>query len=258
MNEFSKEITISAPGIILSFIFELFTPLTTSFIWIKYYNGRLKCILIGVLGFFISVILETIFLSFITYYINKNSDIFYAFTGICPGLFEETGRYIFLKILSSSDKNKNISVSYGIGHGGIECIIIGFSLLSYLFKKDRINEKRGLKESITFFTGIMSASERLFAFILQISLSVFIYKAIKEKKFHFYIFGIIIHDLIDLIPFFKLKGILTSVPIIELIVCTYSLSVSILAYNIYIHLENEQENTKNIKFKRRFKKKHQY
>ena len=255
MNEFSNEITISAPGVILSFIFELFTPLTASFIWIKYYNGKLKCILIGLLGFFLSVILEAIFLSFITYYIDKNSDIFYAFTGICPGLFEETGRYIFLNYLLSSDKNKNISVSYGIGHGGIECIIIGLSLLSYLFKKDRITEKGGLKESITFFTGVMSASERLFTFILQISLSVIVYKAIKEKKFHFYIFGIIIHDMIDLIPLFKFKGILASIPIIELIVCIYSLSASILAYNLYIGLENEKE---NIKFRKRFRKKHQY
>jgi uncharacterized membrane protein YhfC len=255
MNEFSKEITVNAPGVISSFIFELFTPLTASFIWINYYNGRLKCILFGVLGFFISVILETLFLSFITYHIDKNSDIFYAFTGISPGVFEETGRYIFLKYLLSSDKNKNISVSYGIGHGGIECIIIGFSFLSYLFIKDKITEKGGLKESITFFTGVMSASERLFAFLLQISLSVIIYKAIKEKKFHFYIFGIIIHDMIDLIPFLKLKGILTSIPIIELIVCIYSLSVSILAYNLYIGLENEQE---KIKFKKRFRKKHQY
>lgn len=47
MDEFSKEITINAPGVILSFIFELFTPLISSFIWINYYNGRLKCILIG-------------------------------------------------------------------------------------------------------------------------------------------------------------------------------------------------------------------
>ena len=255
MDEFSKEITINAPGVILSFIFELFTPLISSFIWINYYNGRLKCILIGVLGFFLSMISEALFLSFITYYINKNSDIFYAFTGICPGLFEETGKYIFLKYLLSSDKNKNVSVSYGIGHGGIECIIIGFSFLSYLFIKDKITEKGGLKESITFFTGVMSASERLFAFILQISLSVIIYKAIKEKKFHFYIFGIIIHDMIDLIPLFKLKGILRSIPIIELIVCIYSLSVSILAYNLYIGLENEK---KKKKFRKRFRKKHQY
>ena len=255
MDEFSKEITINAPGVILSFIFELFTPLISSFIWINYYNGRLKCILIGVLGFFLSMISEALFLSFITYYISKNSDIFYAFTGICPGLFEETGKYIFLKYLLSSDKNKNVSISYGIGHGGIECIIIGFSFLSYLFNKDKRNERGGLKESITFFTGVMSVFERLFAFILQISLSVIIYKAIKEKKFHFYIFGIIIHDMIDLIPLFKLKGILRSIPIIELIVCIYSLSVSILAYNLYIGLENEQE---KIKFRKRFRKKHQY
>ena len=61
--------------------------------------------------------------------------------------------------------------------------------------------------------------------------------------------------MIDLIPFCKLKGILTSIPIIESIVCIYSLSVSILAYNLYIGLENEQE---KIKFKKRFRKKHQY
>ena len=248
MDEFSEEmITISTPGIVTSFIFELSLPIILSFIWVKNFNGRIKCILIGILGFIFSVALETIFLTIVTYYVDKKSNIFYMFTALSPGFFEETGKYILLKYLSSEDKSKIISVSYGIGHGGIECIIIGFSFLSYIFAKDSLIEKRVLKESITFMTGIMSSSERFFALMLQISLSIIDFKAVKEKNINYYFQGIILHDLIDIIPLLKLKGVLTSILLIEFIVGIYSLCIFLYSYNLYNNFEEEK-----IKKKKRY------
>ena len=81
----------------------------------------------------------------------ENSIILNICSIISPGLLEETGRYIVLRYLFSKDQQKNISISYGIGHGGIESILIGFTVLSNLLVKDTLIKNGLLKENITFF-----------------------------------------------------------------------------------------------------------
>ena len=39
-------------------------------------------------------------------------------------LFEETGRYIAFRIFLKNHTERETAVSYGLGHGGIECIIV--------------------------------------------------------------------------------------------------------------------------------------
>ena len=115
------------------------------------------------------------------------------------------------------------------------------SLFVNIFAKDTLIQNGVLKESVTFLVALMSVVERLFAFILQISLSVVNYKAVRDQIIKFYIFAIIIHDVIDLLPLIKLKGILTSIYVIELIVCIYSSCISWFAYNIYRNFEEKSE-----------------
>lgn len=241
MVESAEEITVSTPGIILASFIEIFLPLISSFIWIKNFNGKAGHILIGVSGFILSVGIESVFLTIVSKIVGKDSNVFYTIAAICPGLFEETGKYICIKYIYSKEKTKNISVSYGIGHGGIESIIVGMSLFVNIFAKDTLIQNGVLKESVTFLVALMSVVERLFAFILQISLSVVNYKAVRDQIIKFYIFAIIIHDVIDLLPLIKLKGILTSIYVIELIVCIYSSCISWFAYNIYRNFEEKSE-----------------
>jgi len=94
MSVSTQEITIHSTGVIIAFLFEFFLPLISIFIWIRNYNGQIKSFLFGLLGFISSVTLESLFLSCISLLIDKNSNIFYTFAGLCPGIFEETGRYL--------------------------------------------------------------------------------------------------------------------------------------------------------------------
>jgi len=244
MAESNPEITINSAGVIIAFLFEFFLPLISIFIWIRIYKGQIKSFLYGLLGFIVSVALESLFLACISLVLDKNSNIFYTIAGICPGLFEETGRYLLLKYLFSTNKQKSVSVSYGIGHGGMESMMMGINLLMFLFLKDQLIAKGAIKENITLFICLMSSFERLSAFILHISLSVIVYKAIKENKFFFYILAIIIHDVIDLFPLLKLKGIITSIVLIELIVFFYSLFFAFFAYKLY-NIFDEKEGKLN-------------
>ena len=236
-----SEITVNGPGIVLASGFEILLPFILSYIWIKNYNGTITSILIGVLGFIGSVAIETLFLTLVTQGIEKTSIIVIIIGLISPGLFEETGRYVCLNYLLKKDKLKNISVSYGIGHGGIESILLGIMLLSNLFTKDIYIEKGLLKESITFLTCLMSACERLFAVIFHISLSVIVYKAVKEQRINYYIFSIILHDFIDFFAFLKAKDIITSIYIIELIIAIFALCCAWYSYNLYINFEEKKE-----------------
>ena len=236
-----SEITVNDPGIVLASGFEILFPFILSYIWIKNYNGTITSILMGIVGFIGSVAIETLFLTLVTQGIEKTSIIVIIIGLISPGLFEETGRYICLNYLLKKDKLKNISVSYGIGHGGIESILLGIMLLSNLFVKDIYIEKGLLKESITFLTCLMSACERLFAVIFHISLSVIVYKAVKEKKLYYYIFSIFLHDFLDLFAFLKAKDIITSIYIVELIIGIFTLGITSYSYRLYNNLEEKKE-----------------
>jgi len=62
MNETSQEITINSPGIIIASLLEILLPFILSFTWIKYFYGKITCILIGIAGFIVSVFIEGLFL----------------------------------------------------------------------------------------------------------------------------------------------------------------------------------------------------
>lgn len=239
-----SEITISSPGLVLASGFEILLPFILSFIWIKKYNATISPILIGIIGFIGSVFVEGLFALLLTQIFDKNSIIITIIGRISPGLFEETGRYICLSYIFSNNKLKNVSVSYGIGHGGIESIFIGLIFATGLFTKDVLIEKGYLNESITLYTCLISICERLFAVIIHISLSVIVYKAVKEKVIIYYIASIIIHDLIDFFPFLRNKKIINSIIIIEIIIGLLSICLGYYSHKLYINLEEikEEEN----------------
>jgi uncharacterized membrane protein YhfC len=249
MNETSQEITINSPGIILSSLFEILLPFILSFIWIKYFYGKITCILIGIAGFIASVFIESLFLQLITW-IAGQGILFYIIAGLSPGIFEETGRYICLKYLLSKEQyqQRNISVSYGIGHGGIESILVGIAFFSNLFTKDTLIEKGILKSSITFFMCIMSAMERFFAVLFHISASVLDYKAVKEKKIVYYIIAIILHDIVDFIAFLYRIKTIQNIFVIELIIGIFSSCIGFYAYKLYNSLESHSD-SENLAFK---------
>lgn len=96
-NNDSTEITVSTPGIIIASFFEISFPFIALFIWVKFYKGKVKPFFIGMAGFICSIILENIFLYLINLIFKSIIIIFYIIAGICPGLFEETGRFICLR-----------------------------------------------------------------------------------------------------------------------------------------------------------------
>ena len=106
------------------------------------------------------------------------------------------------------------ALSYGIGHGGIEAmLIVGTTYVNNLIVSFLINQGQlsmlGLgaeveEQIVTQLTQLppfifgLAGYERFMTFIIQVGLSVLVFKAVKERKKYFYILAIVIHALLDI------------------------------------------------------------
>ena len=63
-------------------------------------------------------------------FINGNIWVLAIFAGLMAGIFEETGRFVAFKIFLNKHDYRECAVAYGLGHGGVECmIVLGFSMI---------------------------------------------------------------------------------------------------------------------------------
>ena len=73
-------------------------------------------------------------------FLNANPVLLALVAGLFPGVFEETGRLIAFKTVLRNRRNRETSISYGIGHGGFEVILIlGLTYIQYIVYAVMIN-----------------------------------------------------------------------------------------------------------------------
>ncbi len=109
---------------------------------------------------------------------------YWAFTA---GLFEECGRFLAFRYLLSKDLSWSSGVAYGIGHGGVEAMYIGVAFVS------------AVKNIYTAapLTLLLPGVERLLALFIQIALSLLVLYGVRNRKYIFLLWAILIHTLID-------------------------------------------------------------
>ncbi|RDU23335.1 YhfC family intramembrane metalloprotease [Anaerosacchariphilus polymeriproducens] len=188
-------------------------------------------------------------------FVNNNVWIYALYAGLAAGIFEETGRYVAFKFLLKKHDKKINAITYGIGHGGIEMIILGgLSMLNALATSIMINSqgiegilalvpesakettKTGLESLITSqsYLYLITFEERVAAVILHVSLSVLVFVAVKNSRNKFlFPLAIILHALIDIIAVFAQKGIISSILVMEVIIAVFVIAVAIYASKVY-------------------------
>ncbi|WP_143317232.1 YhfC family intramembrane metalloprotease [Clostridium sp. HBUAS56017] len=231
---------------ILSFILSVILPITLIIFVKKKYKVSLKPFLVGVLAFFISAeILENLLH---LYFLNvnptttaffANSAIAYAiYGGLAAGIFEESARYISFKYFLKQNRNFLDGISYGLGHGSIESILIGGiaalgtisnSLAINSGKFTSISEKAGIPTvkinmvidqyvNTPVFQWITPGIERVLALAIQIGLSIIVLYAIKERKKLYFFAAIAIHAIVDIPAALYQKGAISNIYILYLII----------------------------------------
>lgn len=176
--------------------------------------------------------------------------------GLFPGVFEETGRLVAYKTLLKKRTQRETSISYGIGHGGIEVVLIlGLNFVNYIIYALMINtgafgavveqvaaqapEQLAQLDTIvtiltTFSIGTLAINvfERVFAVMFHVGASILVFYACKDKKkFWLYPLAIVLHTAMDSVLALNIFGVISiSDWGLEAIVAIMGISVFFLSY----------------------------
>ena len=186
----------------------------------------------------------------------RNTVWLYAlYGGIMAGLFEETGRFLAFKtVLRKKLSNDNNALMYGAGHGGLESIfILGITMINNIIWSVLINSGNTaaltgslsgdiLKEvedaigrllATHSYEFLLGGVERIFAVVLQISLSVLVWFAVKNRKrLWLYPAAILLHFAVDCVTA-ALSGFGVSTVLIEVVVAVMAIAVALFAKRIW-------------------------
>lgn len=217
--------TSSILGALTEGILAVIFPIILIVVWKIKTKAKLVPFWVGCLVFPVFIILESIvsvvvsLIDSISINILPNKVVMYLFASLMAGLFEETGRLVGFKTLMRKYRDKRDGITYGIGHGGIESILlVGGSACATLLLAIMVNT--GLMTSIfevydedmkelvagnirtaaenTFPTYILGFCERISAVILHISLSVIMFTGLRIKgKLWHYPLAIFLHFAAD-------------------------------------------------------------
>ncbi|HBA98037.1 MAG TPA: hypothetical protein DCZ23_08010 [Lachnospiraceae bacterium] len=224
--------------------------------------GALVFIVFGVLLKTIPNVLVTVAGGPVLRIIQENIWVYAIYAGLMAGIFEEMGRYIAFKVFLSKYEYRENVIAYGFGHGGIECItVLGMAMIqnfmyaqlinagqvekiySSITDQNSINTLKEFIESILDITVadcVWAGIERISALILQVSLSVFVFQAVRvhEKKYMLAV-AIALHTFVDIFAVLYQQGI-ASVAVTEIIIMVYAVIVAVFARRIYASLPGKK------------------
>ncbi len=165
-------------------------------------------------------IVHTVVLANFGTVIRQNVFLTGLYGGLAAALFEETGRLIAFRFLLKKHRDSGTALMYGAGHGGIEAmLIVGLTYINNIATSIMINSGNieqalsSLDESTrqatfeqiselwTSSAGVflLGGVERILAMILQITLSMLVYMAVKNGKKSFWALAFVFHFLVDCI-----------------------------------------------------------
>lgn len=124
------------------------------------------------------------------FFVNISSNVWAAalFYGISAGLFEECGRFLAFQYLFNRNWTWASGVAYGIGHGGMEAMYIGLTFIHFLSSNANV---------LSPISYLLPGVERLLAMMIQIALSLVVLYAVKNRKYIFLLYAVLLHTLVD-------------------------------------------------------------
>jgi len=241
-------ITCMAISVIVSFGF----PIALFIFFYKRYKAKIIPFIVGMVSFFIfASLLEGLVHNIVLgkFALREKPVIFIIYGALMAGIFEETGRFISFKILKLKYNGIETGLAYGIGHGGIEAILlaglamIGTMIFSINANMGNYNTAENLGQinaqitaiaSMPSYTFLISGMERVFAICIHISLSIIVfYSVFAKNKMRLYFLAIILHAIIDVPAMLFQVGFIKSVMPVEILAFAGAILLIIIAK--YIH-----------------------
>lgn len=249
-----------------SFIFECISALIAFGlpvglgVWVcRSHKGAGHAILIGAFCFIVSVsVLEQILHALVLSLcpgLTQNAAAFTLYGCLAAGVFEETARLLGLRALCKRDAAPDIGLAYGVGHGGIEAVMIaGLGIVNNLMVMYMINSGQG-ESLVAGYAGdtltlaqqqltamaetpspvyLAAGLERAYAIALHIALSMLIWMVVTRRlPMWGYGLAILLHALTNLPAALYQTGILTGIWPTELLGVLLTAGVVVLVVRLY-------------------------
>lgn len=172
---------------------------------------------------------------------------------LLAGVFEEVGRYVAFRFFLKNEDNKEDAITYGIGHGGIESILvlgmgaINSIALVFMINNGTLQESmlgmsvaqvKSLEFQVSVLAGygfvrmLLEVFERIVAMSLHISLSVVVFKAVHKKKIAYLLLAIILHAIFD-IPAAMCQSGVIGIALAEVILAISAVAIAIVANKLW-------------------------
>ncbi len=144
-----------------------------------------------------------------------------AFTA---GLFEETGRLVFLQFFKKSRLSLSDAVTFGLGHGLMEAGWLLTAMVQYIVSN-------GFSQNM-----VLGLLERVFALIIQVSLAILVVMAVNGRRIRWYLLALLLHTVVDgILPYF------TSAVVLEAALGMESLGILALSLALWRRMQKQSE-----------------
>lgn len=204
--------TLSILAMIVTFCISVFFPIGLAIYFRRKKGIAIKAVLVGALMFFLfQGILRIPALTYIqtqttwySSYVTEHTILTVIMIAASAGLFETVGRYIGLRFLLKGKLSRMNGIAYGIGHGGIEAILlvgisyVGNIVYSILINTGRVNGvfySQLISTSPSLF--LVSGLERVFAILFHIAAALLVTYGIMNHKKGYIFLCFLFHTIFD-------------------------------------------------------------
>lgn len=258
-------------GAVLSFVL----PLGIALLWTKKKKEPFTTVLVGAATFLLfALILEKPIQALVisadhsvSRYLNARPVWLALAAGLFPGIFEETGRLAAFKTVLKKRKNRETSISHGLGHGGFEVIMmLGITYVTYIAyavmintgtfqtvvdqtaaqAPDQVDAVKALAGQLATLTAADVGAgllERVFAVLFHIGASILVFYACRDRgRFWLYPLAVLLHTAMDFIAGLAVfKVIHLSTLALEAIVGAFGILTFCAAYFLLYKRDKETE-----------------
>ena len=281
--EFTKIGTQSFTALGLGALLAFALPVALALIWKIRKKERLTTILIGAATFLLfALILEKPIQSLLLFptqlglpehaasrFFSARPLLLAVMIGLFPGLFEETGRLVAFKTVLRKRKNRETSISHGIGHGGFEVMmILGATYASYIAyavmintgafalmvdqvaaqAPDQVDVLYTLADqlaAVTIADVSLAFVERAFAVLFHIGASILVFYACRDReKFWLYPLAVLLHTAMDFIAgLYTFKLVELSVWAVESVFAAFGILIFLGAFFLLYRRDRAEPET---------------
>jgi uncharacterized membrane protein YhfC len=182
---------------------------------------------------------------------SDSTYLFVLYAVLAAGIFEEFGRYFGFKWLLKKHREYKDGLSFGLGHGGIEAVLIGglaavnaiviaFMINSGAFDQtialnlpaEQANLIKVQLLGATFGEFLLAGFERVAAITVHIALSLLVLLGIHNKRFVYVLYAVLLHALLDVVPALYQVGVITNIWVAEVVIYLFGIGAFFFIRNL--------------------------